>query len=78
MTPSLMLAIHEYVARTPAAVMMVQMEDVFGQTEQVNFPGTSTEYPNWRIKLPVVLEGWTTEPNFLALAERMRRAGRAR
>lgn len=78
MTPSLMLAIHEYLARTPACVMMVQLEDVFGQTEQVNFPGTTAEYPNWRIKLPVALERWAAEPNFVAVAQRMQRAGRGR
>jgi len=38
--------------------MMVQLEDLFGQKQQINLPGTIDEYPNWRCKLPVGLEDW--------------------
>jgi (1->4)-alpha-D-glucan 1-alpha-D-glucosylmutase len=74
MTPELMLAIHAYLARSPAKIMMVQMEDVLGQLEQVNLPGTTDQYPNWQRKLPLNLEEWGGDPRFTALAESLRRS----
>jgi (1->4)-alpha-D-glucan 1-alpha-D-glucosylmutase len=38
--------------------MMVQLEDIFLQTNQLNVPGTVNEYPNWRHKISVELENW--------------------
>jgi (1->4)-alpha-D-glucan 1-alpha-D-glucosylmutase len=73
MTPELTVAIHTYLARSPAKVMMVQMEDVFGQLEQVNLPGTVEQYPNWRRKLPLNLEEWTANRRFTATAEALKR-----
>lgn len=46
-------AVHAFVAATPSAVMMVQLEDVLGVAEQVNMPGTTAEQPNWRRRLPM-------------------------
>ncbi len=74
MTPELMLAIHAYLARSPAKIMMIQIEDVLGQLDQVNMPGTTDQYPNWQYKLPLNLEEWATDPRFLALAEILRRS----
>ena len=62
MSPELALAIHVYLARTPTKVMAVQLEDVLGQVEQVNLPGTTDQYPNWRRKLPLNLEQWPEDP----------------
>ncbi|MBB4221670.1 malto-oligosyltrehalose synthase [Variovorax guangxiensis] len=44
-------AAHAFLARTPSALMMVQLEDVAGTVEQANMPGTVDEHPNWRRKL---------------------------
>jgi (1->4)-alpha-D-glucan 1-alpha-D-glucosylmutase len=57
-TPALARAIAVFLARTPAKVMVVQLEDVLGMSEQVNLPGTTREHPNWRRKLPLALEYW--------------------
>ncbi|MFZ5558415.1 MAG: malto-oligosyltrehalose synthase [Pseudomonadota bacterium] len=73
MTLELALGIHAFIARTPAKVLMVQMEDVLGQLEQVNLPGTTDQYPNWRRKLPLNLEEWPQDPRVVALAEVLRR-----
>ncbi|MCW5700528.1 MAG: 4-alpha-glucanotransferase [Rhodospirillales bacterium] len=51
LTPELVAAIHAYLSRSPAALMMVQIDDVTGETEQINLPGTVDEYPNWRRRL---------------------------
>jgi (1->4)-alpha-D-glucan 1-alpha-D-glucosylmutase len=56
MTRALMLNIHAFLARSGARVLVVQPEDVLQLREQVNLPGTTDEYPNWRRKLPLALE----------------------
>ncbi len=72
MTPGLMEAVHRYLARTPARVMVVRMEDVLGQHDQVNLPGTHGEHPNWRRKLALDLECWDEEARILALVSALR------
>ena len=60
---ALVAAIHAWLARTPAALLAFQLEDAFGQLEQVNLPGTNeSTYPNWRRKLPVALQDWDAVP----------------
>jgi len=73
MTPEFALAIHTYIARSRARLIVVQMEDVFGQLEQVNLPATTDQYPNWQRKLPFNLEDWEANGNVKALAEALRR-----
>ncbi|MDX1679040.1 4-alpha-glucanotransferase, partial [Arsukibacterium sp.] len=47
---------HLYLAATPARLMAYQLEDLLLVATPVNIPGTSTEYPNWRRKLPIEFE----------------------
>jgi (1->4)-alpha-D-glucan 1-alpha-D-glucosylmutase len=61
-SPELALAAHRFLARTPSKILLVAMEDVFGQIEQVNLPGTVDEHPNWRRKLERPLEDWPKDP----------------
>ena len=72
MTPELARAMHVFLARSPARVMMVQMEDVLGQFEQVNLPATSADYPSWRRRLPLNLEEWPADARVTALVEALR------
>jgi (1->4)-alpha-D-glucan 1-alpha-D-glucosylmutase len=59
MTPEFARSVHVLLARTPAKVMLVQLEDVFGEEEPSNLPGSPDEaYPNWRRRLPLPLESW--------------------
>jgi glycogen operon protein len=44
----LMIAAHAFLARTGSAIAFVQVDDLFGEAEQLNVPGTNREYPNWR------------------------------
>jgi len=44
------VAAHAFLARTPCALMVVQLEDLLGQAEQANLPGTVAEHPNWQRK----------------------------
>src|SRR5262249_4204959 len=41
-----------FVARTPAQLALVPLEDVLGVADQPNVPGTIDEHPNWRRRAP--------------------------
>ena len=45
-----------YVAKTEVPLSIIPLEDLLGQVEQPNLPGTVTEHPNWRRRLPVAAE----------------------
>ncbi len=47
----LMLALHKFLAASPACLMMVNLDDLLEETTPLNLPGTVDEYPNWRRKL---------------------------
>jgi 4-alpha-glucanotransferase len=49
-------AIHAYLARSQARLMLVQLEDVVGEEEQANLPGTTDTHPNWRRRMTRTLE----------------------
>jgi len=42
----------EHVASTPCALAIFPLEDIAGLTEQPNLPGTTSEHPNWRRRMP--------------------------
>ena len=55
-------ALHCYLARTPARLLCVALTDAVGDRRTQNQPGTTDEYPNWRVPLsgpdgePMLLE----------------------
>ena len=61
MTAALALAIQRYLARSPSRVLLVQAEDMLGETEQANLPGTVSGHPNWQRKLSLNLEDWAAD-----------------
>jgi (1->4)-alpha-D-glucan 1-alpha-D-glucosylmutase len=73
LTPALAEAIHAFVAAAPSRVMMVQLEDVIGVTEQANMPGTTDEHPNWKRKLPQTLEQIAASERLRSLATTLTR-----
>jgi 4-alpha-glucanotransferase len=42
-----------FVARTPADLALIPLEDILGLSEQPNLPGTTSEHPNWCRRLPM-------------------------
>jgi len=52
----LALAVHRFIARSRSKLFLAQLEDVLGQLEQFNLPGTTEQHPNWCRKLSVELE----------------------
>ena len=69
----LILPVHRYLARSEAALMLVQLEDLFGQKEQINVPGTVDQHPNWRRKLSVNIEDWLSLGNLAFFAQAITR-----
>jgi 4-alpha-glucanotransferase len=45
------VALYAFLARTRAELISVSLADAVGDRRAQNLPGTSTEYPNWRIPL---------------------------
>ena len=74
---SLILGIYDFLARTPAKLVLVQLDDMLLASHAVNLPGTVSERPNWRRKLESPLEEFPWEI-LNQLGDRMRAAGRGR
>ncbi|WP_084469009.1 4-alpha-glucanotransferase [Nocardiopsis trehalosi] len=72
-------ALHAYLARTPSRLVGVALTDVVGDRRMQNQPGTSDEYPNWRIPLasaegePVLLDELMADPRLNEAARRVLR-----
>ena len=74
------VALHRYLARTPSRLLALGLADAVGERRTQNQPGTTNEYPNWRVPLggpdgkPMRLEDVFTDPRAAELAEVMRLA----
>ena len=55
-TEELGQALHLYLARSSAALVALQIDDLLGMTDPVNVPGTFAEYPNWQRKVTASIE----------------------
>jgi 4-alpha-glucanotransferase len=42
-----------FIAKTEVPLSLIPLEDLLGQVEQPNLPGTVDEHPNWRRRLPI-------------------------
>jgi 4-alpha-glucanotransferase len=68
-------ALHRYLTRTPSRLLCVALTDAVGDRLAQNQPGTTNEYPNWRVPLsgpdgaPMLLEDVLASPRVAALAE---------
>ena len=84
-TDELVLAMHRFLARTPSLLVATGLGDAVGDRRQPNMPGTTDQYPNWRLPLarcragepvPIDLEDLMADANVrataAALAERTR------
>jgi 4-alpha-glucanotransferase len=69
---SLVQAAYRFLARSPARIVMVQLDDVVGETTPVNVPGTDREHPNWRRKLRDDVDAVVADGRLERLAKIMR------
>jgi (1->4)-alpha-D-glucan 1-alpha-D-glucosylmutase len=70
-------AVHRALADAPAMLIQVQLDDLVGEEEAVNLPGTWRDYPNWRRKLGTTLEELADDRRLAALARLLTRSGTA-
>ncbi|AMN43943.1 4-alpha-glucanotransferase [Rhodoplanes sp. Z2-YC6860] len=66
-----------FLARTPTRLVSVSIEDILDVRDQINMPGTVTQYPNWRRRWPLTLEALASEPRLERIAAVLEEAGRA-
>lgn len=65
-------SLHRFLAATPSRLVAVQAEVLLDMVDQQNLPGTTTEYPNWRIRLPGGAEALASDDRLARVAQIMR------
>lgn len=69
---AVVIAANRYLAASPAAIVMAQLDDVLGERAPANVPGTSTQYPNWRRKLAAPVEALRADERLTRLCTTLR------
>jgi 4-alpha-glucanotransferase len=64
-------AAHRALGRAPSVVVTATLEDALGVAERPNMPGTTSEWPNWRIPLPLTVERIEADPRPRMLAREL-------
>jgi 4-alpha-glucanotransferase len=65
---AIVTAMHAALAASPARLITASLYDVLGETRQPNLPGTTDQYPNWRLPLPLPREEIQDHPAVRATA----------
>lgn len=73
----LILALHGLLAKTPSRLVAVSPYDAIGEVRQPNLPGTTDEYPNWRIPLPLTIGELFADDRVRAIVEVLKSRPRA-
>jgi 4-alpha-glucanotransferase len=78
-TPPVDVAVAAYteLARGRPRIVLASLEDALGVVERPNVPGTTTEFPNWRLALPSPLEDIELADGVNRIADAMRTSGRS-
>jgi 4-alpha-glucanotransferase len=58
-------AVHEFLCRSPAALVGISLEDILGERDPVNLPGVSPdEFPSWTRRLRVTVDELRADSTF--------------
>ena len=69
-------AVHEFLCRTPSALVGLSLDDIVGEAEPVNVPGVGHDkFPSWTRRLTIPLEALPTNPAVAAALRCNRSAG---
>jgi 4-alpha-glucanotransferase len=71
------VAVAEFLGATPSHLVAISLDDVMGEREQVNIPGTTDQHPNWRRKLPLLIEKLEGHDTWRRVGEAFAKAGRS-
>ncbi|MDR0781647.1 MAG: 4-alpha-glucanotransferase [Pseudomonadales bacterium] len=71
---ALQLALTQALGRAASRLLSVQVDDLVGMEQPVNIPGTSSEYANWRRKLPMDITTIFAQPSVQGLLTALREA----
>jgi 4-alpha-glucanotransferase len=69
-------AILRFLARSRSRLMLIQLDDIVGEGEQANLPGTTDAHPNWRRRLAAQLEDILAGPEMKRIAALVSEEGR--
>jgi 4-alpha-glucanotransferase len=75
---AIVLALYRYLGRTPSKLLALSLADAVGDLRTQNQPGTTDEYPNWRVPLrgpdghKLLVEDVFRDPRAAALANAMK------
>ena len=69
-------AVAALLAATPSHIVAIALDDVVGAIDQINIPGTVDQHPNWRRRLPVLLEDLDRCENLRRVGDAFAQAGR--
>ncbi|XVS62398.1 4-alpha-glucanotransferase [Actinosynnema sp. CA-299493] len=58
----LVTGFHALLAKVRSVLVLTSPQDALGETRQPNLPGTTDQYPNWRIPLPIPLADLFDDP----------------
>jgi 4-alpha-glucanotransferase len=64
-------ACHEFLVSSPSRVTLLNLEDLWLETESQNMPGTTSERPNWRRKLQLSFEEFAESPTVIEAIRRV-------
>jgi len=70
---ALMPAVLRYLSNGPAKTLLLNLEDLWGETLSQNLPGTTDATANWCRKARYSFEEFTTDPHVLALVRDVRK-----
>ena len=70
------VTVYAHLAQGRPRMVLASMEDALGVHERPNVPGTTDEFPNWRLALPLSLEEIERADGVARIAAAMKAAGR--
>jgi 4-alpha-glucanotransferase len=70
-------ALAGFLAATPCRLAAIALDDIMGVRDQINIPGTTTQHPNWRRKLPMPIEDLQDNEDLARVAQAFAQGGRS-
>jgi len=70
-------AIAAFLGAAPSRLVSVALDDILAVADQINIPGTIDQHPNWRRKLPVMIEDLERHDGLSRVAHAFVQAGRS-